>query len=377
MPNPITVPQRRPSTPAQVQGSAARYAANAGGVLGQSYFSELHPDLQKKITGQFGIPQTEWDNTNSYYANLLRLQLGAANKDSDNMRFQTYASDYKRFAGVPQKTKALDDNIGWDRKNQRWLPHKGDITDPLGAASQGGKPSFPSAQEAGRSAGTVAADNSAVPPSERTANPSANVPQGNPTVGPSAPSQRPAAPSPQAVAPTQVKPATRPSAVPPVSSPSGSGIELQRVKSSVKPAVKQGAAMDDKQMFKVAFLAKCIDEGLNLDEIKTRVKQALYFAEKRALDGPITNIIGQLGSIPLVGLAGLTAVGAGGYYLGNQVVGPGLHNVTKSPIPSREEMLNEELTNEYDRQATLIKRQTEMAKRRRERDRGISGVTRY
>ncbi len=140
---------------------------------------------------------------------------------------------------------------------------------------------------------------------------------------------------------------------------------------------KQGAAMDDKQMFKVAFLAKCIDEGLNLDEIKTRVKQALYFAEKRALDGPITNILGQLGSIPLVGLAGLTAAGAGGYYLGNQVVGPGLHNVTKSPVPSREEMLNEELTNEYDRQATLIKRQTEMAKRRRERDRGISGITRY
>ena len=147
---------------------------------------------------------------------------------------------------------------------------------------------------------------------------------------------------------------------------------------ATKPTLgKQGAAMDDKQMFKVAFLAKCIDEGLNLDEIKTRVKQALYFAEKRALDGPITNILGQLGSIPLVGLAGLTAAGAGGYYLGNQVVGPGLHNVTKSPVPSREEMLNEELTNEYDRQATLIKRQTEMAKRRRERDRGISGVTRY
>ena len=147
---------------------------------------------------------------------------------------------------------------------------------------------------------------------------------------------------------------------------------------ATKPTMgKQGEAMDDKQMFKVAFLAKCIDEGLNLDEIKTRVKQALYFAEKRALDGPITNILGQLGSIPLVGLAGLTAAGAGGYYLGNQVVGPGLHKVTKAPVPSREEMLNEELTNEYDRQATLIKRQTEMAKRRRERDRGISGVTRY
>jgi len=144
---------------------------------------------------------------------------------------------------------------------------------------------------------------------------------------------------------------------------------------ATKPTLgKQGAAMDDKQMFKVAFLAKCIDEGLNLDEIKIRVKQALYFAEKRALD---LSILGQLGSIPLVGLAGLTAAGAGGYYLGNQVVGPGLHNVTKAPIPSREEMLNEELTNEYDRQATLIKRQTEMAKRRRERDRGISGVTRY
>lgn len=147
---------------------------------------------------------------------------------------------------------------------------------------------------------------------------------------------------------------------------------------ATKPTLgKQGAAMDDKQMFKVAFLAKCVEEGLNLDEIKTRVKQALYFAEKRAEGSWLGSMASLPITAPLTAMAGLTLAGAGGYYLGNQVLGPGLHNAIKAPIPSREEMLNEELTNEYDRQATLIKRQTEMAKRRRERDRGISGVTRY
>lgn len=386
MPNPITVPQRRPSTPAQVQASAARYAANNGGVLGQANFSELHPSLQKKITDQFGIPQTEWDNPNSYYANLLRTQLGAANKDADNMRFQTYASDYKRFAGTPQKIKALDNNIGWDRENQRWLPHKNDVQDPLGAASQGVRPPVtPGSQGVGRVAGGSVAP-VGVPPTGGMPNPSAGIPPAKPTDGVNTPGGNPPVPGPQNVSPPPSGPTTGPSAVPPVSAPaSPSGGPLQRVKSSTKPAMpaeKQGAAMNDKQMFKVAFLAKCVEDGLTLDQIHMRVKQALVLAEKKAnKDGSsfwdAWNPLAIAKDMSWAGLAGAGVVGAGGYYMGNKVLGPGAYHLTKAPIPSKEDLLQEELVNEYDRQTDIIKRQTEMTKRKRERDRGISGVTRY
>ena len=131
--------------------------------------------------------------------------------------------------------------------------------------------------------------------------------------------------------------------------------------------------MTDKQMFKVAFLAKCIDEGLNIDEIKVRVKQALYFAkkeavEKRALDWS------TLGLMPLAA----AALGIGGsYWAGKNILGPGLHQVTKPRLPSKEDLLAEELVNEYDKQTENVTREAELTRRRRARDRNISGITRY
>jgi|694.fasta_scaffold79018_4 hypothetical protein len=143
---------------------------------------------------------------------------------------------------------------------------------------------------------------------------------------------------------------------------------------------KQGEAMNDKQMFKVAFLAKCVEDGLTIDQIHVRVKQALALVEKNA-EGK--SLFDTLNPLPLIRDAGYTGLGlaalggAGSYYLGNKLLGPAMYQATKAPIPSKEDLLQEELANEYDRQTEIIKRQTEMTRRKRERDRGMSGVTRY
>jgi hypothetical protein len=131
--------------------------------------------------------------------------------------------------------------------------------------------------------------------------------------------------------------------------------------------------MTDKQMFKVAFLAKCIDEGLTIDGIKLRVKQALYFAKKEALEKRALDWT-TLGMLPLAA----AALGIGGsYWTGNQILGPGLHQVTKPRLPSKEDLLAEELVNEYDKQTENVTREAELTRRRRARDRNISGITRY
>jgi hypothetical protein len=144
---------------------------------------------------------------------------------------------------------------------------------------------------------------------------------------------------------------------------------------------KQGEAMNDKQMFKVAFLAKCVEDGLTIDQIHVRVKQALALV-KQGGDGNST-LFDALNPLPLIKSVGYTGLGlaalggAGSYYLGNKLLGPAMYQATKAPIPSKEDLLQEELANEYDRQTEIIKRQTEMTRRKRERDRGMSGVTRY
>lgn len=139
------------------------------------------------------------------------------------------------------------------------------------------------------------------------------------------------------------------------------------------PMPKQGSAMTDKQMFKVAFLAKCIDEGLTIDGIKLRVKQALHFAKKEALEKRALDW-STLGMLPLAA----AALGIGGsYWAGNNILGPGLHQVTKPRLPSKEDLLAEELVNEYDKQTENVTREAELTRRRRARDRNISGITRY
>lgn len=165
----------------------------------------------------------------------------------------------------------------------------------------------------------------------------------------------------------------------------GASIDLNKGSVSTTPKLsKQGEAMDDKQMFKVAFLAKCVEEGLTLDQIHTRVKQALAMTEKKAIVGLETlqklnpfSLLGYAKDFSLTALGGAALAGAGSYYAGNKLLGPALYQMTKAPTPTKEDLLQEELSNEYDRQTDILKRQTEMTRRRRERDRGISGVTRY
>ena len=98
--------------------------------------------------------------------------------------------------------------------------------------------------------------------------------------------------------------------------------------------------MNDKQMFKVAFLAKCVEDGLTLDQIHMRVKQALALAEKSGADKSWFDALNPLPFIRDVGYtgAGVAALGgAGSYYLGNRLLGPGLYQATKAPIPTKDD----------------------------------------
>lgn len=140
-----------------------------------------------------------------------------------------------------------------------------------------------------------------------------------------------------------------------------------------KPMGKQGSAMDEAQLFKAAFIAKCIEEGLDIDQMANRVKTALNRTEKRAEGGLL--------ELPTLGLA---AIAAGiplsylaGHLTGSHVIGPAAYTVLKPATPSKEEIMKDELVSEYERQADILKKQTEYAKRLKERSKGISGVTRY
>lgn len=173
--------------------------------------------------------------------------------------------------------------------------------------------------------------------------------------------------------------------------------------------------MTGKQLFKLAFLSKCIEDGLTMEQMCERAKQALHFSEKRAAHEKKA-LLGELGELALKGLgygatgvgntivggkdlavAGLGALGNGlgslganlpwmagaaaigaplaaGYYIG----GPMSYNMLSKPnLPTKEEMMQEELLNEYEKQTKQLKQQSELAKRRKERSKGISGVTRY
>jgi hypothetical protein len=173
--------------------------------------------------------------------------------------------------------------------------------------------------------------------------------------------------------------------------------------------------MTGKQLFKLAFLSKCIEDGLTMEQMCERAKQALHFSEKRSMHEKKA-LLKELGELSLKGLgygatgvgntieggkdlavAGLQALGSGlgslganlpwmagaaaigaplaaGYYIG----GPASYNMFSKPnLPTREEMMQEELLNEYEKQTKQLKQQSELAKRRKERSKGISGVTRY
>jgi len=313
-------------------------------LMGQSYWGEMNPAMQKRVTGM-GLNQGLWDDPNSYNAKVLRTQMAGSMKNPNDMRFVNAANQFKTLANVPQKLKTLDDNIGFNRATGAWAPNKNDLME--------GSPGY------------------TAPPSLAAPTPS---------------------PAPMTGAPPGATPAPAVTATP---KPAAGGTYA----TSNFPQKKGSHNMTGKQLFKLAFLSKCIEDGLTMEQICERAKQALYFSEKRGAGAPGTGIpiitpiadfltsavekaIGAVGTTgsAIGGIAGLgmaTAVGAplaAGYYIG----GPTAYNwLSKPNLPSREEMMQEELLNEYEKQTRQLKQQSELAKRRKERSKGISGVTRY
>ena len=125
--------------------------------------------------------------------------------------------------------------------------------------------------------------------------------------------------------------------------------------------------MNNRQMFKAGFLAKCVEDGLTLPEIKQRVKQAIHV--KKA-DG----ILESLANAPVTGLLGAGAIGTA---LGHMVIGPSVYETLKERKSTPEELMHQELVGEYDRQARIIQQNTDLARRKKLRDNGIRGITRY
>lgn len=125
--------------------------------------------------------------------------------------------------------------------------------------------------------------------------------------------------------------------------------------------------MNNRQMFKAGFLAKCVEDGLTLPEIKQRVKQAIHV--KKA-DG----ILESLAQAPVTGLLGAGALGTA---LGHMVIGPSVYETFKERKSTPEELMHQELVGEYDRQARIIQQNTDLARRKKLRDNGIRGITRY
>lgn len=310
-------------------------------LMGQSYWGEMNPAMQKRITGM-GLNQSLWDDPNSYHAKVLRTQMAGSMKNPNDMRFINSANQFKALANVPQKLKTLDDNIGFNRTTGAWNTNKNDLIE--------GSPGY------------------TAPPSLAAPTPS---------------------PAPMTGAPPGAMPAPRPTPTP-MASPKPAGGTY----APSKFPQKQGSHnMTGKQLFKLAFLSKCIEDGLTMEQMCERAKQALHFSEKRAWFGlddiiskggdALTATIGAGGKVlgglasNLPWMAGATAIGAplaAGYYIG----GPMSYNLLSKPnLPTKEEMMQEELLNEYEKQTRQLKQQSELAKRRKERSKGISGVTRY
>jgi hypothetical protein len=120
-------------------------------------------------------------------------------------------------------------------------------------------------------------------------------------------------------------------------------------------------------MFKAGFLAKCVEDGLTLPEIKQRVKQAIH----------VKKADGLLESLAQAPVAGLLGAGALGTALGHMVIGPSVYETFKERKSTPEELMHQELVGEYDRQARIIQQNTDLARRKKLRDNGIRGITRY
>ena len=312
----------------------------------QTYWGNLPAD-DMRMYSTMGYDEEGYDDKSSYFAEKLRRDQYASTRPNSPTMMSLTNKD-RQFKALPKQFGAVNKNPTAERFFGNMgaymrTPETGDTRTRFG----------------GWNAHPLDVEYKA--PARR---PPSNLAAPSPSPSPSP------APMASSPAPMQTQPPMQaPSPTPPPMQPSA-------------PTMGKQGGLTDKQMFKVAFLAKCVEDGLTLDQIHVRVKQALVLAEKKAnKDGnsfwDAWNPLAIAKDMSWAGLAGAGVVGAGGYYMGNKVLGPGAYHLTKAPIPSKEDLLQEELVNEYDRQTDIIKRQTEMTKRKRERDRGISGVTRY
>ena len=108
------------------------------------------------------------------------------------------------------------------------------------------------------------------------------------------------------------------------------------------------------QNFRLGFLMRCADEGLNRDQIRERVKFAHAMTDFTKRAGALKDLIGAAVSYPL--LAGGVALG------GSAVAGSGLgYMAAKSQEQSvdPEEAKRHELMAAYQAQAERIRRKTQ------------------
>lgn len=116
--------------------------------------------------------------------------------------------------------------------------------------------------------------------------------------------------------------------------------------------------LTDKEAFKVGFLARCVHDGLTPDQMLARVKQASDMLEKRAfIGGLLSGAAGAVGGaaksiagygIPLALAAPPILGGLAGY---------GLAKATDIDDTDVDAIKNQELVEEYRRQAERLKRQ--------------------
>lgn len=116
--------------------------------------------------------------------------------------------------------------------------------------------------------------------------------------------------------------------------------------------------MNNRQLFKVTFLQKCAEEGLNREEILERIEDAQYAVTKEAWIKDLVSAAGSVG-LPLVGLASTVIPGAAGFgagALGSMLTDPGTEDT--------KDIKNKELTDEYRRMTEQLQLAAQAAKLR-------------